>query len=56
MEIFPDMDENLKGLLNQAKLMLPSIIDMLVSVGRKHFDIGIKKCKKWLSKICKCGS
>lgn len=53
-EMYPDMDENLKGLLNQAKIMLPSVIDMLVSVGRKHFDIGIKKAKKFFKSICKC--
>ena len=53
-DIFPDMDDNLKGLVQQAKLMLPSVIDMLVSVGRNHFQIKAKKCWKWLKGICGC--
>ena len=53
-DIFPDMDDNLKGLVQHAKIMLPSVIDMLVSVGRNHFQIKAKKCWKWLKGVCKC--
>jgi hypothetical protein len=42
--LFNDMDDTLKNLVQHAKLMLPSIIDMLVSVGKNHFKILTKKC------------
>ena len=52
--IFPKMDSSLKLLIEHAKLMLPDVIDMLVSISRKHFDINIKKCKAKFASIFSC--
>jgi hypothetical protein len=50
--LFPDMDDTLKYLVQHAKMMLPSVIDMLVSVGKNHVKILCKKCIG-LFKCCK---
>lgn len=44
--MYPKMGEELKALVAQAKILLPSVIDMLVSVGRKSTNLSFEKCKK----------
>jgi hypothetical protein len=50
--LFPDMDDTLKDLVQHAKMMLPTVIDMLVSVSKNHFNILTKKCTR-LFKCCR---
>lgn len=52
--IFPKMDPSLKLLIEHAKLMLPEVIDMLVSISRKHFNINLKECKAKCLSIFSC--
>lgn len=48
---YPNMDDNLKNLLLQSKLMLPNVVDTIANVANTHF--GIKQFKG-LFKCCKC--
>ena len=50
--LYPMMSEDMKVLVEQTKLMLPSVVDMLVSLGRKKMNLSfddVKKCWKGLS-------
>jgi hypothetical protein len=51
--MYPKMNDELKSLLQNSKLILPNVIDMLVSVGRKtqHFNFEHSQ-KLWQRLLC----
>lgn len=56
MTLFPDMDPQLLELSKHTKNMLPTVVDILISVGRKHFEINATKYNNFLKRCLFCRS
>lgn len=51
---YPNLDPALKLLIEQAKIMIPNVIDMLVSISLENFKINVLKIKDKIIKIFAC--